>query len=68
MQTEVYESDPFTGRKGNRLSAFDSDYRFERNDEFFLRVGGGSGKYRIIMVRLEIADGHMKRELHVLKL
>jgi len=65
MQTEIYESDPFTGRKGPRLGALDSDYRFERNDEFFLK----SGKYRVIMVRLDIADsGGMRRELHVLKL
>jgi hypothetical protein len=68
MHTEVWESDPFTGRKGNRLGEFDSDYRFERNDEFFLKVGSGSNKYRVIMVRLDIADGRMKRELHVLKL
>jgi hypothetical protein len=65
MKTEIFESDPFTGRKGPNLGAFDSDYRFERNDEFFLK----SGKYRVIMVRLDIADsGSMKRELHVLKI
>jgi hypothetical protein len=68
MQTEIYESDPFTGRKGNRLGEFESDYRFERNDEFFLKVGSGSNKYRVIMVRLDIAEGRMKRELHVLAL
>jgi hypothetical protein len=65
MQTEIYESDPFTGRKGNRLGELNSDYRFERNDELFLK----SGKYRVIMVRVDIADGGgMRRELHVLKL
>lgn len=68
MHTEVYESDPFTGRRGSRLGAFDSDYRFERNDEFFLKGGSGSTKYRVIMVRLDIADGGMRRELYVLKL
>ena len=68
MQTEIYESDPFTGRKGNRLGEFDSDYRFERNDEFFLRAGSGSNKYRIIMVRVDIDGGRMRRELYVLKL
>ena len=65
MKTEIFESDPFTSRKGPSLCAFDSDYRFEKSDEFFLK----SGKYRIVMVRLEIADGGaMRRELHVLKL
>jgi hypothetical protein len=65
MQTEIYEADAFTGRKGNRLGAFDSDYRFEKNDEFFLK---SLGKFRVIMVRLEIGERDMKRELHVLKL
>src|ERR1700757_839772 len=60
MHTEVYESDPFTGRKGAALGTFDSEYRFERNDEFFLKVGSGSNKYRVIMVRLNIADGRMR--------
>jgi hypothetical protein len=65
MKTEIFESDPFTGRKGPSLGGVDSDYRFERNDEFFLK----SGKYRVIMVRLDIADGgSMRRELHVLKI
>ena len=68
MQTEIYESDPFTGRKGNRLGELDSDYRFERNDEFFLRVGAGSSKYRVILVRVDIDGGRMRRELYVLKL
>ena len=68
MHTEIYESDPFTGRRGNALGEFDSDYRFERNDEFFLKTRSGSAKYRVIMVRLDIADGGMRRELHVLKL
>jgi hypothetical protein len=65
MKTEIFESDAFTGRKGPRLGEFDSDYRFERNDEFFLR---GGAKYRVIMVRMDISDGVLKRELHVMKL
>jgi hypothetical protein len=65
MKTEIYEADAFTGRKGARLGELDSDYRFERNDEFFLK---GGGKYRIIMVRMDISDGVMRRELHVMKL
>ena len=68
MHTEIYESDPFTGRRGPSLGQFDSDYRFERNDEFFLKGASGSPKYRVIMVRLEIAGTTMRRELHVLKL
>jgi hypothetical protein len=68
MQTEIYESDPFTARRGAQLGAFDSDYRIERNDEFFLRTGSTTQKYRVILVRLDIADGHLRRELHVLKI
>jgi hypothetical protein len=65
MKTEIFESDPFTGRKGRSLGGFDSDYRFEKNDEFFLK---NLGKFRVIMVRLDIGETDMRRELHVLKL
>lgn len=68
MQTELYESDPFTARRGTRLGTLDSEYRFERNDEIFLKTASGAAKYRIIFVRVEIAEGRMRRELHLLKL
>lgn len=68
MHTEIYESDPFTARRGTHLGSLDSDYRFERNDEFFLKVGSGQHKYRVILVRLEIDGGQVRRELHVLKI
>jgi hypothetical protein len=68
MQTEIYESDPFTARKGAHLGSIDTDYRFERNDEFFLKGTGGSHKYRVIFVRLDVENGRMRRELQVLKI
>jgi hypothetical protein len=68
MHTEIFESDPFTGRRGPTLGQFDSDYRIERNDEFYHKGSSGSAKYRVIMVRLEIAGTTLRRELHVLKL
>ena len=72
MKTEIYESDPFTARKGAHLGSIDTDYRFERNDEFFLKGSAGSHKYRVIFVRIEIDSGvdggRMRRELQVLKL
>ncbi|HVC31616.1 MAG TPA: hypothetical protein VND24_10550 [Steroidobacteraceae bacterium] len=68
MQTEIYESDPFTARKGAHLGSIDTDYRFERNDEFFLKGSVGSHKYRVIFVRIEVDNGRMRRELQVLKI
>lgn len=68
MRTEFYESDPFTARRGALLATLDTDYRFERNDEIFLKGRGGSQKYRIIFVRLEAGEGQIRRELQVLKI
>ena len=68
MQTEIFESDPFTARKGAHLGSIDTDYRFERNDELFLKSGAGSHKYRVIFIRIEVDHGRMRRELQVLKL
>jgi hypothetical protein len=68
MQTEIYESDPFSGSRGPHLASIDTDYRFERNDELFLTAGGRRLKVRITHVRLEWDGTSLRRELLALKL
>lgn len=68
MQTDIYESDPFSGSKGTHLASLTSDYRFERNDELFLTAGGRRIKVRITHVRLELDGGRLRRELLAMKL
>jgi hypothetical protein len=68
MQTDIYESDPFSGSRGTHLASLDTDYRFERNDELFLSAGGRRIKVRITHVRVEFDGRGLKRELLALKL
>lgn len=68
MQTEIYESDPFSGSRGPHLASMETDYRFERNDELFLTAGGRRIKVRITHVRLEWDGTSLRRELLALKL
>jgi hypothetical protein len=35
MRTEIYESDPFTPKRGRLLGKLATDYRFEKGDELF---------------------------------
>ena len=68
MQTDIYESDPFSGSRGTHLASLDTDYRFERNDELFLTVDGRRIKVRITHVRLELDGTTLRRELQALRL
>ncbi len=68
MKTSVYEADPFTTSKGPLLTEIETDYRFEKNDEIRLHLGGRSAKYRIIYVSVELRDGRLSRELVALKI
>ena len=70
MQTELYESDPFTAKKENLLVRFTSDYRFQKGDELYIHQGGGRPlKVRLIDVRVYVQDGgRLTREMLALKL
>lgn len=68
MITEIYESDPFSPRKGRLLAKVDTEYRFERNDELFVHTGSTSIKIRVMHVRVSIQDGTLQREILGLKL
>jgi hypothetical protein len=67
LKTEIYGVDPFTGRKDKLLATFDSDYRFERQDELFID-GAKPLKVRVISVVVRLSGGEMQRELLVMKL
>ncbi len=70
METELYESDPFTAKRQNMLVRFTSDYRFQKGDELYIHQGGGRPlKVRLIDIRVHVQDGGgLTRELLALKL
>jgi hypothetical protein len=68
LKTEIYEADPFTSRKGKLLTTFDSDYRFERQEEFFIDGPEKATKVRVIGVLLRLSGGELQRELLVMRL
>ena len=67
MKTEIYESDPFTPRKGRLLATLSSEYRFEKGDEMFFDDQPERLKVRIIAVQLHIKGGTMHRDILALK-
>ena len=70
MQTEIYESDPFTAKKQELIVSFTSDYRFQEGDELYIHEDDGSPmKVRVIDVRVHVqTGGRLTRELLALKL
>jgi hypothetical protein len=70
VETEIYESDPFTAKKEALLVSFTSDYRFQKGDELYIHRGGGRPlKVRLIDVRVHVQEGaRLTRELLALKL
>jgi len=69
MKTEIYESDPFTPKKGKLLATLQSEYRFEKGDEVYFDDAPSRLKVRVIDVRLHVKDGgDVYREILALKL
>jgi len=69
VKTEIYESDPFSPKKGRLIAAIESEYRFEKGDEVYFDDAPGRLKVRIIDVRLHVqGDGGVYREVLALKL
>jgi hypothetical protein len=69
METEIYESDPFTAKKTTLLTSFTSDYRFQKNDELYIHQDSRTVKVRIIDVRVHVqAGGKLTREVLGMKL
>jgi hypothetical protein len=70
VKTEIFESDPFTPKRGRLLASIASEYRFEKGDElFFDDEPGGRLKARVISVQLHVkANGDVYRDILALKL
>jgi hypothetical protein len=69
VKTEIYESDPFTPKKGRLIATLESEYRFEKGDEVYFDDEPGRLKVRIIDVRLHVKrGGDVYREVLALKL
>lgn len=69
MKTEIYESDPFSPKKGALLTTLSSEYRFEKGDEVYFDDAPTRLKVRIIDVRVHVkGDASLYREILALKL
>ena len=69
MKTEIYESDPFTPRKGRLLATLASEFRFEKGDELFFDDEPARLKVRIIAIQMHVkANGAIYRDILALKL
>jgi hypothetical protein len=69
MKTEIYESDPFSPRRGRLIASLSSEYRFEKGDEVFFDDEPGRLKVRIIGVQVRVkGDGDIYRDILALKL
>ena len=68
MKTDFYEADAFTGSKGEHLCTIESEYRWEKGDEFWIEGASGRKKLRITWVNVTVKDGQVTRELLGLKL
>jgi len=69
MQTEIFESDPFSPKKGKLLATLSTEYRFEKGDEVYFDDAPSRLKVRIIDVRIHVkGDASLYREILALKL
>ena len=69
MKTEVYESDPFTPKRGRLLATLATEYRFEKGDELLLDDEPERLKVRIISVQVHLkANGDIYRDILALKI
>ena len=69
MKTNIYESDPFTPKRGRLLASLDTEYRFEKGDEVFFDGEPERLKARIISIQLHVrSNGQVHRDILALKL
>jgi hypothetical protein len=69
MKTEIWETDPFTPKKGQLLATLATEYRFEKGDEVYFDDAPSRLKVRIIDVRVHVkGDGGVERDILALKL
>jgi hypothetical protein len=69
VKTEVYESDPFTPKKGRLIATLDTEYRFQKGDEVYFDDEPARLKVRVIDVRIHVkGNGEVHRDILALKL
>jgi hypothetical protein len=69
MQTEIWESDPFTPQKGRLIATVATEYRFQKGDEIYFDDEPQRLKVRVMDVRIHIkGNGDVHREILALKL
>jgi hypothetical protein len=69
VKTNIYESDPFTPKRGRLLASLETEYRFEKGDEVFFDDEPERLKARIISVQIHIkGNGQIQRDILALKL
>ena len=69
MKTEIYESDPFSPKKGRLIATLSTEHRFEKGDEVYFDDEPSRLKVRIIDVRVHVkGNGDVHREILALKL
>jgi hypothetical protein len=69
VKTEVYESDPFTPKKGRLIATLETEYRFQKGDEVYFDDEPGRLKVRVIDVRIHVkGNGEVHRDVLALKL
>jgi hypothetical protein len=69
VKTEVYESDPFTPKKGRLIATLETEYRFQKGDEVYFDDEPGRLKVRVIDVRIHVkGNGDVHRDILALKL
>ena len=69
MKTEVFESDPFTPKKGRLIATLETEYRFQKGDEVYFDDEPGRLKVRVIDVRIYVkGNGEVHRDILALKL
>ena len=69
MKTEVWESDPFTPKKGRLIATLATEYRFQKGDEIYFDDEPGRLKVRVMDVRIHVkGNGDVQREILALKL
>ena len=69
MKTEVFESDPFTPKKGRLIATLETEYRFQKGDEVYFDDEPGRLKVRVIDVRIHVkGNGDVHRDILALKL
>jgi hypothetical protein len=67
VKTTIFEADPFSGSRGTVIATIETDYRWEKGDEFTLG-GGEPSRWRVTNVRVRIDGQNLSRDVLALKL